>query len=220
MQIYLRIYRTHDHDLMALYQTNTVNIAQATKKAIIAYYTGEPLCISTKPSVCKDITQMPLKKEFIFNIEERDAIGITKWIQGIEKGYRNCLFKNILRHYLEDPGIQLFRDDSWEAKRQTGTEALQVIAVPVTPRKKSERELTGSEWVEKVASERIQPKGDKKISDLDELLKRKEDTNDTETLPTVSISERAGNMTDDELTDDTDADFDAFAEFQKIREGV
>lgn len=169
MQITLHIYRTHDHDLMSLHQAGVLSIGLATKKAVIAYYKGEPLSISTKTTTKVDASLMPLAVTFSFVVNESDAEGITKWIQGIHHGYRNCFFKNVLRHYLDDPATFLFRDDAWQAVMSESTGCVSSINIPVAPKKKKE-ELMGSAWVNAVAKEEKKKYTNKKISDLDVLL--------------------------------------------------
>lgn len=168
MRITLHVYRTHDHDLMALHQTGVLSIGQAAKKAVIAYYKGEPLCISTKTYKKPDISLMPLTITFSFGISESDAEGITNWIKNIRLGYRNCYFKNVLRHYLADPGTFLFREDTWQPIVPEDTATTNATIIPIA-HKKHREELIGSEWVDSVAKEKRE-NTHKKISDLDVLL--------------------------------------------------
>lgn len=170
MRITLHIYRTHDHDLMLLHQAGVLSIGKATKKAVIAYYKGDPLCISTKTDKKPDISIMPLTITFSFIIGECDAEGITDWIKNIRFGYRNCFFKNVLRHYLDDPVTYLFRDDGWQAAVPDIINKTDTISIPAV-HKRAKDELLGSKWVEAVAHE-TRKHTNKKISDLDDILKQ------------------------------------------------
>lgn len=182
MRMTLHVYRTHDHDLMCLHQTGVLSIGQATKKAVIAYYRGELLCLSTKTTTQVETCLMPWTVTFSFTLDDSDAEGITKWIQGIRSGYRNCFFKNVLRHYLDDPATSLFRNDTWQATIPESISNICSVNIPAAPKKEKE-ELTGSEWVNAVAKEEKKIHTKKIISDLDVLL-RKPDLTKNQEIPT------------------------------------
>lgn len=208
MRITLHVYRTHDHDLMALHQTGVLSIGKAAKKAIIAYYKGEPLRISTKTSKKPDISLMPLSVTFGFLICESDAEGITNWINSIRYGYRNCFFKNVLRHYLDDPATYLFREDEWQAVNPDDTISTNSIIIPAS-HKQVPNELMGSEWVEAVAKEGKKKYTNKKISDLKDLLKQPELPKE-QPLPVAPLHDTVNQEEDN---------FDAYAAFLELRNG-
>lgn len=112
----LRIYKTHDHDLMGLHQTGTLDIAKAAKAAVIAYYKGERFRFDLKPGQYPDSKGMPSVASFQIEFDDEldEAPGILKWLDTFEDGYRNCCIKAILRFYLADPCIFLFRRDGWQ----------------------------------------------------------------------------------------------------------
>lgn len=209
MRITLHIYRTHDHDLMALHQAGVLSIGKAAKKAAVAYYKGEPLCISTKTNVKPDISLMPLSVTFGFVISESDAEGITAWIKDIRAGYRNCFFKNVLRHYLDDPATYLFRDDEWQAAIPEDTKHHNSIIIPATP-KRAKDELMGSKWVEAVAKEEKKKYTNKEISDLDDLLGRPNPPG--QQVPSIETSLHDGKGENGD-------EFDAYAAFLEMRDG-
>lgn len=112
----LRIYKTHDHDLMALHQTGTLDIAKAAKAAVIAYYKGERFRFDLKFGQYPDSKAMPSVAAFQIEFDEEldRALGILDWLDTFEDGYRNCCIKGILRFYLADPCISMFRRDGWQ----------------------------------------------------------------------------------------------------------
>lgn len=211
MRITLHVYRTHDHDLMALHQTGALSIGQATKKAVIAYYKGEPLCISTKTDRKPDISLMPLTTTFSFVVSESDAEGITDWIRDIRLGYRNCYFKNVLRHYLDDPATYLFREDEWQVAAPKDALNTDSIVIPAVLPKRTRNELVGSEWVEAVAKEKKRKYTNKKISDLDDLLGQPNPPK--EQVP--SKESPSLHEAEEEKADE----FDAYAAFLELRNG-
>ena len=209
MRITLHVYRTHDHDLMALHQAGALSIGQAAKKAVIAYYKGEPLCISTKTNVKPDVSLMPLSVTFGFIISDSDAEGITAWIKSLRLGYRNCFFKNVLRHYLDDPATYLFRDDEWQAAIPEDTQRSHSIVIPAVPKHVND-ELLGSKWVEAVAKEGKKKYTNKKISDLDDFLKQPDP-------PREQIASVKDSLHNDK--EEKEDEFDVYAAFLELRNG-
>lgn len=111
MKITIRIYRTHDFDLMSLYQAGNIPLAQVMKQAIIAYYCGEHFRFTVERESIPDLKAMPLVVNLLLSISDYDAPGIEHWIAGLQKGYRNSCFKSIFRHYLDDPCMAFYRED-------------------------------------------------------------------------------------------------------------
>lgn len=210
MRITLHVYRTHDHDLMALHQAGVLSIGQAAKKAVIAYYKGNPLCISTKTNKKPDISLMPLTITFSFNVSDSDAEGITNWIRNIRIGYRNCYFKNVLRHYLDDPTTYLFREDEWQADVPGNTATTNPTIIPAAPKKQRE-ELMGSEWVNEIAKEKKIKDTNKKISDLNVILGTSKSSNNQGTPEEISPDQD----TDEEKEDA----FDPYDAYLQLRDG-
>ena len=79
----LRIYKTHDHDLMGLHQTGTLDIAKAAKAAVLAYFKGERFRFDLKPGQYPDSKAMPSVAAFQIEFDDEldEAPGIRKWLQ-------------------------------------------------------------------------------------------------------------------------------------------
>lgn len=112
----LRIYKTHDHDLMSLHQTGALNIPKAAKAAVIAYFKGEQFRFELRMDKRPDSKAMPTVAAFQIEFDDilDGAPGIQEWLDTFEDGYRNCCIKAILRFYLADPCISMFRTDGWQ----------------------------------------------------------------------------------------------------------
>lgn len=69
-----------------------------------------------KPGQYPDSRAMPSVVTFQIEFDDEldEAPGIRKWLDTFEDGYRNCCIKAILRFYLADPCIFLFRRDGWQ----------------------------------------------------------------------------------------------------------
>lgn len=233
LKITIRIYRTHDFDLMALHQTGALKIGTAMKKAIIAYYNGEKFQFDITMPCELDMSQMPLMVTTSIAIAEKDSEGITKWLSEFRPGYRNCCLKNILRHFLEDPGIAYFRTDATRHQLidlGAGTIMCRVHNHPTS-------ELKGSRWLQKIATE---PKKIKDPQKLEEISHALDYLKIPEQQPIINPIDQEmtweppeGSYTEEQQTYDqtmnmsaepieeeiVDDDFDAFAAFQKIRGG-
>lgn len=239
MKITIRIYRTHDFDLMALHCSGALGIGMAIKKAVIAYYNGEKFTFDVTMSQKIEPSDMPLVITTSIVITERDSAGITEWLSGFRLGYRNCCLKNILRHYLEDPGIACFRDDA------TKHELFDLGAGTIVcrPRTHTNKAQTGDQWLQDIANQKPQKKDPKKLKKishaldyLDEDTPHQEDQGSIEQTENVEYEEVWPETTevegvqeyDSEMLntaeenmeeENVDDDFDAFAAFQKIRGG-
>lgn len=176
MRITIRIYRTHDFDLMSLYQSGDIPLAKAMKKAIIAYYCGEHFRFDVKRNKTPDIKNMPLVVNLLLHISDYDAPGIEHWISGLLKGYRNSCFKSIFRHYLNDPCMTFYREDG------IITKPVEVAKDPVKFPKLMHRkktEYSAQEWLDAVADGSIERKRKgKKPRDLDEIFETSEEPAD------------------------------------------
>lgn len=238
MKITIRIYRTHDFDLMALYQAGNFPLAQAMKQAIVAYYCGEHFVFTVKRTEKPDAKNMPLVTSLILEISDNDVPGIEMWIKGITKGYRNSCFKAIFRHYLEDPCVTFFRDDG------SATKLTEVQNEPITlatvKRRRKRKLLPTQEWIDAVADGSIEENKTKKdlqtvngnTDTLDEEIeplpqpKKKRKFRQPVVQPTIqnavfhnqAVEETENNVKadTDEMTQDynEENDFDSFEAFE------
>lgn len=238
MKITIRIYRTHDFDLMALHCSGALGIGMAIKKAVIAYYNGERFTFDVTISQKIEPSDMPLVITTSIVITERDSAGITEWLSGFRPGYRNCCLKNILRHYLEDPGIACFRDDA------TKHELFDLGAGTIVcrPHAHTNKVQTGDQWLQDIAHQKPQKKDPKKLQKISHALdylgenashqKEQESIEQTEAAEyeetwqeTTEVVTSQGynseslNTIEDTIEESKDDDFDAFAAFQKMRGG-
>lgn len=133
MQITLRIYRTHDYDLMALHRCGALNFPKAARRALIAYYKKERLLLSTDTSGRKVPDDLPAMMEFNINIGEHAAPGFTAWFHTVKRGYRNNLVKNILRASLDGLCTELYMPE--ERRLAEGSDHPQPISLAVKERK-------------------------------------------------------------------------------------
>lgn len=238
LKLTIRIYRTHDFDLMALHQTGALKIGAAMKKAILAYYNGEKFSFDIAMPKKPDLADMPLVVATSIVITEKDAEGITKWLSGFLPGYRNCCLKNLLRHFLPDPAIAYFRNDGeYHELLDLGME--KIVCRP----QKSESGPRGSQWLTEIAKQKPKekdPRQRERISHaLDHLDPTKEQVQKEpyidETTAAVPAENSGQELADpsvsqepipdmpldhtEEVQETEDDDFDAFAAFEDIVRG-
>ena len=224
MKITIRIYRTHDFDLMSLYQAGNIPLAQVMKQAIIAYYCGEHFRFTVDRESIPDLKAMPLVVNLLLSISDYDAPGIEHWIAGLQRGYRNSCFKSIFRHYLDDPCMAFYREDGCITRPVEVAE--KPVPFPKPSRKKREKqERTTQEWLDAVADGSIdrEQKG-KKPRDLDEILEKtqraaEQEAGETEGQVAPVLSEKTSEPTvqsEPEHTQEADKGTSA----TEIRQGV
>lgn len=241
MKITIRIYRTHDFDLMALHYSGALGIGAAMKKAIIAYYNGEKFTFDVTMPHEIDPSDMPLVVTTSILITESDSAGITEWLSGFRTGYRNCCLKNILRHYLEDPGVAYFRNDG--IKRELFD--LGAGTIICRPHSRAVKEQAGSQWLQEIANQKQKEKDPEKLRKISHALdylstktqhQEKQESieqsmplEETEPWPETAETEEqhtynheiSDSKTTEEILEEENEDdeFDAFAAFQKMRGG-
>lgn len=170
MQITLRIYRTHDYDLMALHRSGVLSFPKAARKALISYYKGETILISTEIDEKQVPEDLPAMLEFNITIGERTAPGFAEWFRTVKSGYRNNFVKNILRSSLDGFCAELYKPGA--RRPDAGSrDGIAPLSIPVKV-KKQKKDLTGSEWVDAVAKEKPARNPEAKISDIDKLLNK------------------------------------------------
>lgn len=141
MQITLRIYRTHDYDLMSLHCSGIMSFPKAARAALLSYYKGEPLRVSTvQPSSDSnngnagdnDVSEdLPSLLEFNITISESTAPGFAKWFSEVRHGYRNNFVKNLLRQSLDGFCVELYRPGSSRPVPLPGISEIPVAVIPV-----------------------------------------------------------------------------------------
>ena len=112
MRVKVRIYRSHDYDLMLMHygkmlsikdkrgKDKPVTVSVAAGLALKAYFTGEPLVINVNKTD-KPLGDFPYLKTMTIYAYDSECPGIEKWLDGLKEGNRNNLVKVILRTYLD-----------------------------------------------------------------------------------------------------------------------
>jgi hypothetical protein len=112
----LRLYKTHDLDLITLIELYEYDIVKAVYCSLTAFSHGDVFVIKTpakrqtKMGILKKVysRQLRLDRE-----KDGDAISI---LEMIAPGYRNNFLKNLLRQYICNPVTELFLLDNTDAQ--------------------------------------------------------------------------------------------------------
>lgn len=122
----IRIYRTHDLDLLALNAMPGFNIKQALKESLRAFVNNEDITIEV-PEIrsytftCKDIAVM-------LRLNDKQDADIIGFIRSLRKGYGNAVVKHILRQSLASFNIAPFLQDSSEVYQSGGNVMITVYS--------------------------------------------------------------------------------------------
>lgn len=227
--IRVRLYRSHDYDLMVLAKTGTISIATVAKKALEACYLGEDYTVQIKDEI-KQIPKFNNSLLTIVRIADKDCPGIEHWFNGFEYGARNNMIKCLIRKAIKNVPMWAYRTDGWisaeqEAKEvqalmenmKEAQEAQEVIVKKTTTsKKKSNKVIQPIEETLRV----VESQGTKAVAKSNEppLVEKKEE----QTVVEKNALEKTLNTESKEIAeldddDDDDDDFDAFAAFNALQ---
>lgn len=105
MKLRIRLYYSHDMDLISLYRTGRISFPEATKQVLDAYADGEAFHLVTDPerAPIKPAKQaFQNRKLYYYDVtlnEEKDAAAVAL-IKDINLGRRASFVKTLLRQYL------------------------------------------------------------------------------------------------------------------------
>lgn len=106
----IRLYKTHDLDLISFLDTHNMDFRKAVYCSLTAFAKGEVFVIKIPPRL---ENPKPLRRKYEFRLilnPETDQ-AVIDMIDGITDGYKNNFIKNILRMYLCTPISEEFLKD-------------------------------------------------------------------------------------------------------------
>ena len=105
MKVTMRLYRTHDMDLLLLHKTKGFSMPKAVKKALYMHIGLTEEQKISYPSVSEPVNKFRLISILHVTLShDNDADeAVIRFINDIPKGYRNSFCKNLVRYYLEKP---------------------------------------------------------------------------------------------------------------------
>lgn len=231
--IRVRLYRSHDYDLMVLAKTGAISIATVAKKALEACYLGEDYTVKIKDEI-KPIPKSNNSLLTIVRVDDEDCPGIEHWFNGFEYGARNNMIKCLIRKAIKNVPMWAYRTDGWISAEQEAKEVqalmenvkeaqkAQEVIVKKTPASKEKKSNKTAQPIEET-SHVAESQKTKVVAkpNASPLVKKKEEqtvvekNNLTKTLKAESkeMYYRAEEIAES----DDDDDFDAFAAFNALQ---
>lgn len=232
----VRLYRSHDYDLMVLAKTGTIEIANIAKKALEACFLGEEYTVE----ISDEIKPLPNKLNNSLvtkvRISDEDCPGIEHWYEGFAVGARNNMFKCLIRKAVRYVPIWAYRSDGWVSAEQEsekikqlmqqmqGTEEVQNDAPEQT---ENAPKVKAKEKPKKMASSKKKDTAKNSTSDAPESTENVKTINPAPaidddraekpvSMPQIPIQNTPPDTSTNEDVDDDD-DFDAFAAFNALQ---
>ena len=122
IEVKVRIYRSHDYDLMALAQTGVISIAVAAKDALEACFTGEECHIYQRKPTRAIPSSLGNSLCTRLYLSDEEYPGIESWFKGFESGMRNNFIKCLIRRGLGQVPVWAYRTDDWKPPAAAHTE--------------------------------------------------------------------------------------------------
>ena len=220
-EIILRIYRTHDYDLMMLHVSKMIHIGRAAEQVVIAYYKGNHFRYQIKAEDTYT-ERLPSQATFLLVFKESEAPGILEWLSGFTDGCRNSFIKNLLRTYLDYPFEAVYRKDLWQSAKRSYSSEPFMPPVLTNRRKRAHKDRwsgTGKENRSRcISSTRSAPSDSRLENSASPTLKSQDEPN----FPSPVISDHTTEDMSKPLIDNAtvlDDKFDAFSMFNQLRNG-
>lgn len=129
LTIKVRIYRSHDFDLMVLAQAGVISIAPVAKKVIESYFLGQDYHIQVTNEPQMIPTRIPNVLATRIQITDAECPGIEAWFRGFTEGFRNNLIKCLIRRAIVNIPFWVYRTDGWESAEAALQEEREVDAM-------------------------------------------------------------------------------------------
>lgn len=100
MNITIRLYRTHDPDLISLYKNPAFSFEDVLIHILNGYVEKKPIYFYVPTVFPMDMSVIPHSIMIHLHLDEEQHTKIINFINTLKKGYRNSFFKNILRSSL------------------------------------------------------------------------------------------------------------------------
>lgn len=111
----IRLYRTHDRDLITFIETHQFNIVKAVYCALTAFSKGESFVISIPPE--REDGQITLARIYtrLLTLDTEEDAEAIEIMDKLKDGSKNNFLKNLLRLYLCNPMSEQFLNDTADA---------------------------------------------------------------------------------------------------------
>lgn len=170
LSVRVRIYRSHDYDLMAMAYSGMISVATVAKKALEACYLGEDYKAEIR-SASPAATSKKFSSTLITRVQltDDDVPGIEEWFRGFSEGARNNMIKCLIRKAIGDVPVWAYRTDGWvsavdeekkveqlleKAKKSSASNNVRVVTKEKMKKKENAHDLKEDEQSKKKESVR------------------------------------------------------------------
>lgn len=217
----VRLYRSHDYDLIVLAQTGIISVASIARKALEACFKGEEYKVDITGVVRPIPEKIGNSLSTRVQISDESCPGIESWFRGFATGARNNMVKCLIRKALSDVPVWAYRVDGWVSAEAEAKEVQKVLeSISGNADKKAEkpkREATKkiSEKKPVTADSLKKEVPSKQLDDIEDLNEEKKVP-----MPEISVNSDIHGQEFNETADTDDAedeDFDAFEAFSALQ---
>lgn len=238
LSVRVRIYRSHDYDLMAMAYSGMISIATVAKKALEACFLGEDYKAeirSASPAVSKKFSSTLITR---VQLTDDDVPGIEEWFRGFSEGARNNMIKCLIRKAIGDVPVWAYRTDGWvsavdeekkveqlleKAKKSSASNNVRVVT-------KEEKEKEKEKKKENVHDLKEKGQNKKKEPVIEKAAEKKEENKIKEKAPHLEKEEKKKaeeqeqmreHEVQNESTEEPEFDaFDAFGALNSLQDGT
>ena len=228
LSVRVRIYRSHDYDLMAMAYSGMISIATVAKKALEACFLGEDY-----KAELRSASPAAINKKFSSTLITRvqltddDVPGIEEWFRGFSEGARNNMIKCLIRKAIGDVPVWAYRTDGWvsavdeekkveqlleKAKKSSASNNVRVI----TKEEKKTHNLAEKEQNKNKKLEKTEEKKEEK-----HIKEKKSHSKKEEVEERVELEKQEEQKTQSESVEEPEFDaFDAFGALNSLQDGT
>lgn len=237
LSVRVRIYRSHDYDLMAMAYSGMISIATVAKKALEACFLGEDYKAEIR-SASPAVISKKFSSTLITRVQltDDDVPGIEEWFRGFSEGARNNMIKCLIRKAIGDVPVWAYRTDGWvsavdeekkveqlleKAKKSSASNNVRVVTKEEEEKEKKKenvhdlKEKVQNKKKEPVIEKTAEKKEEKQIKEKASCLE-KEEKKKTEEQEQMREHE-----VQNESTEEPEFDaFDAFGALNSLQDGT
>ena len=235
LSVRVRIYRSHDYDLMAMAYSGMISIATVAKKALEACFLGEDYKAEIR-SASPAVISKKFSSTLITRVQltDDDVPGIEEWFRGFSEGARNNMIKCLIRKAIGDVPVWAYRTDGWvsavdeekkveqlleKAKKSSASNNVRVVTKEEKEKKKENvhdlKEKVQNKKKEPVIEKTAEKKEEKQIKEKASRLE-KEEKKKTEEQEQMREHE-----VQNESAEEPEFDaFDAFGALNSLQDGT
>lgn len=216
----VRLYRSHDYDLIVLAQTGIISVASIARKALEACFKGEEYKVDITGVVRPVPEKIGNSLSTRVQISDESCPGIESWFRGFGTGARNNMVKCLIRKALSEVPVWAYRVDGWVSAEAEAKEVQKVLESISKNTDNEKIEKPKKETAKKISEKKPEKTAEKKPEKPKKQTKDITNMDEEKIIPRVTapepVYEQDYNNTES-IDDAEDEDFDAFEAFSALQ---